>query len=333
MPVRACDALEQVVVEFLFWDPSGDPRYCGTCPSWVALYNDFLAKNETMTRVWSDYGEQAVFKWIDITTADGLEKKQAYNVTTPNSVVINGKLRIEGEFTEPDVRNAVASALNNNISGQPTPKLVYVLALALTFGFLETFSPCLIILLSFVLSYTLGETAKFRGNLLRILSFGVGFIIAALFIGILFGALFTSLQNYQVILTWIICIFAFVFGFTLLGLVEIPVETKPLLQRLTRQRYHTYGGLIFLGFLFYFLDPCIAPIFVAMLPVLSSEAWSMILLFFSLGAILPFLFVGVVSGSISRLVRTTYQHKSRIRAISGLILIAYAAYIVVLHLV
>jgi len=113
-----------------------------------------------------------------------------------------------------------------------------------------------------------------------------------------------------------------------LGLLKIPFETKPLVKKLARKYVLTYGGLVLLGSLFYFLDPCIAPIFIAMLPILSLEALPLILLIFSLGVILPFFLIGILAGSISKLARGTYKHKSKIRAISGLILIAYAIYLI-----
>jgi cytochrome c biogenesis protein CcdA len=48
-----------------------------------------------------------------------------------------------------------------------------------------------------------------------------------------------------------------------------------------------------------------------------------------LGVIIPFIGIGLLAGSISKLARSTYRHKSKIRAISGLILIAYSIYLIV----
>jgi cytochrome c biogenesis protein CcdA len=47
----------------------------------------------------------------------------------------------------------------------------------------------------------------------------------------------------------------------------------------------------------------------------------------------PFVGIGVVTGSISKLARNMYRHKSKIRIISGLILICYAIYLIVFHLI
>lgn len=56
-----------------------------------------------------------------------------------------------------------------------TMPLFAILAGAFSFGFLETFSPCLMILLSFVLSYSIGETIHFKEGFLRVVTFEIGF--------------------------------------------------------------------------------------------------------------------------------------------------------------
>src|SRR4030042_832971 len=156
----------QVVVEFLYWDPTTDPRYCYTCPTWIELYRDFLSKNQTMTRIRGDY-EEVDFIWIDFTSAEGISLKQSMNVTSPNSLIINSKLTIEGNFNETRIEEAIDAALNDTLlPSQSSQSLIPLLASAFMFGFFETFSPCLIALLSFVISFTLGETSQFTESLL-----------------------------------------------------------------------------------------------------------------------------------------------------------------------
>lgn len=326
---------EQVIVEFLYWDPSRSPRYCETCGPWIALYEDFLAKKEIMDNLSTRerYHGKVVFDWVDITSELGVEKKQLYNVSYPNSIVINGQFKIEGDFDETYIEEVIDAFLKETSpSDQPSDPLFSVLVLAYSFGFFETFSPCLIALLSFILSYSIGKTTRFKERILQVMAFGIGFVFAAISIGLLFGLVFLSLQAFQIILTWIVCIFSIFFGFSLLGFFETPFGTKPFVKRLARKYVFTYSGLILLGFLFYFLDPCIAPVFIAMLPILSLDFLPLVLLVFCLGVFLPFLFIGILAGSISKLARGTYKHKSKIRAISGLILIAYAIYLIFFYL-
>lgn len=543
-------SVTQVTVEFFYWDPSTDPRFCPHCSHWIELYEEFLSKNETITNIQSDYADKVLVEWIEYRSYDGQEKAASYNITSPNSVMINGEVRIEGAFNETSLREIIDAYLSHDvavlsvvpfsssicvgdildinvtvknlgkyvesfnvtvyydsnvvgalfvdglapsientpvfhwstenitegnytisaradtlldeietdnnvrygsvvevrasqdstirhdvaiisvipshsvvISGErvnitvtaknigtetesfnvsvycgellidtlpvedlsPSSEIlltfawdtsnntpdrysihaeagpvvneiftgdnVYdygevdvtlrssldsfaaILALAFSFGFFETFSPCLMVLLSFVLSYTAGKTVKFREGMLQVTFFGVGFVVAAVSVGLAVGLMFFVMGTFNYILTWIVCILAIIFGLNLLGLFKMTsLETKPLVQKLSKKYAFTYGGLLLLGFLFYFLDPCIAPIFVAMLPLLTLEYMPLIILVFSLGVILPFVIVGVFVSSISKLVRGTYRHKSKIRAVSGLILIIYALYLIIFYL-
>jgi cytochrome c biogenesis protein CcdA len=61
------------------------------------------------------------------------------------------------------------------------------------------------------------------------------------------------------------------------------------------------------------------------------EYLPLILFVFSLGVMTPFIGFGILAGSISKLARSTYRHKSAIRAASGLMLIAFAIYLIVNH--
>lgn len=540
----------QVIVEFLYWDPSTHPDYCSVCSAWKKLYERFWTKNETLRSIQREYGSAISVEWIEWNSSEGRDKADAYNITSPNSVMINGEVRIEGEFGEqylktiidgylihdvavlsvvtasssvcvrdtldinvtvrnkgnyaesfnvtayydssvigtwyvdslepsvettlvfhwdtqeitegnytisasadtlpqeietndnvrngsvvevrtsytPTIRHDVAvisvipsqsivimgekmnftvrvgnkgteiesfdvhmfygeslvdtlpivnlgldeekilsfvwdtanvAADSYSISALAGPVVdetfvadnsyVYgkvevasrvspsnamaVFALAFSFGFFETFSPCLLALLSFILSYTVGEVTRHREGFLQVLFFGIGFVVAAVSVGLTLGLMFLFEQTYHRILTWVVCALAILFGLNLLGLFRsISPETKPLVQSLSKKYAFTYGGLLLLGFLFYFLDPCIAPVFVAMLPLLTHEYLPLIIVVFSLGVVLPFILVGVFVTSISTLARGTYRHKSKIRAVSGLILIAYAVYLIIFYL-
>jgi len=219
------------------------------------------------------------------------------------------------------------------IANPSTSNLAAMALLAFSFGFFETFSPCLIVLLSFVLSYTLGKTSGFRENFARVMVFGLGFLSATLILALAFGLVFLSLPALQRSLMWIVTILAIVMGLNLTGILRMPsrmsIKSKPLIKKLTGKYVFTYAGLFLLGFVFYFLDPCIAPIFVSMMPLLLPEFLFFTLSIFCLGAIIPFIGIGFFAGSISKLVRTTYRHRTKVRAISGLILICYATYLII----
>jgi cytochrome c biogenesis protein CcdA len=210
-----------------------------------------------------------------------------------------------------------------------TMGIIPMLTLAFSFGFFETFSPCLVVLLSFILSYTMGEAPKFKKNFTQVMTFGGGFLLAALVLGLAFGFVFLSLPTLTFSLTLGVSLFAVLFGLNLLGVLKVPIETKPTVQKLAKKYVFTYLGLFFLGFVFYFLDPCIAPIFVSMVPLLYLTYLPLILFIFCVGAIIPFIAIGASAGSISKLTRSVYRNRTKIRAISGLILIGYALYLII----
>jgi cytochrome c biogenesis protein CcdA len=219
----------------------------------------------------------------------------------------------------------------------PSLPLVSAVVMAYTFGFFETFSPCLIALLSFVLSYTIAENLSSKGKFLRVSLFAFGFATAAvlMFSLIAIGLVIASLVfGVQYIMMWIVFGFAIIFGLDLMGLNLsrlFRTESKFLIQNMAKKYVVSNFGFILLGFFFYFLDPCIAPVFVVMISTFSSQVLfgflPLLLLVFILGVITPFVLVGVLSGSISKITRDVYRHKAKIRAISGIILICYAIYL------
>jgi cytochrome c biogenesis protein CcdA len=235
----------------------------------------------------------------------------------------------------PDEINLLNNALAySKIRVKASPlSLIAMLVLALSIGFFETFSPCLIVMLSFILSYAMDNTSGYGASFLQVMLFGAGFVSAVAFLGLAFGLVFLSMPTLRISITWAVCIFAILFGLNLLGLSKMPFETKPLIKKLARKYVVTYIGIFALGFVFYFLDPCIAPIFVSMVPVMFSGALPLILFVFCLGAIIPFVGIGLFTGSVSKLARSTYRHRSAIRCISGLILIGYASYLIVFDLI
>jgi cytochrome c-type biogenesis protein len=321
-----------VVVEFLYYDPSQDPDFCTTCPTWTKAYEAFLTKNETVSRIETDYRNRVAFNWTQfperwapiehLAEFDSLTiRNDQGNVTT-----------VQGDFNETYIREVIEAYLQDTAPPPPSAQpLIAVLAVSFSFGFFETFSPCLMVLLSFVLSYSLGQARKFRDGLFQVGCFGIGFVGAALFLGLAVGALSFGIGSFYRLSTLIVCVFAILFGLYQMNLFKRTlVETKPLIKTLAKKYAVTYGGLLLLGFAFYFLDPCIAPIFFAMLPLMTHAYLPLILLTFSVGVILPFIFIGLLSGSLSKLTRVTYKHKAKIRTISGLILVGYGAYLLVL---
>jgi cytochrome c biogenesis protein CcdA len=328
-----------VVVEFIYYDASKDPLWCPACPTWISMYEDFLMKNDTITSIQMYYGSRVKINETEWRSVDGWAERQKYNITEPNSLIIKvygGNFTVfSGNFNETQIQATVNTYLQEN-SHTPSPPtssqaLTVVLAVAFSFGFFDTFSPCLLVLLSFVLSYSLSKKTKFRDSVFQTGCFGIGFLSAGLFIGLTVGVLSLGIGSFYRMTTLIVSIFAIFFGLHQINIFKKTIiETKPIINVLAKKYAFAYGGLLVLGFAFYFLDPCIAPIFFAMLPIMTNEYLPLILLSYSIGVLLPFVFIGFLSGSISKLTRVTYRHKAAIRVISGVILVGYGIYLLIL---
>jgi cytochrome c-type biogenesis protein len=355
--IQVANSAEQVSVKFFYFNPRTDPTYCEMCNP--APFNDFLEKNNTLTEISKNYTGRVSVVWkkfyVNYTPytidPDVYNETVAYNATDttgspePNSIVIlDGK----GNFTtfvgyginETLIKQTIDAYLAGSEPPAPSSSmpLIAVLAGAFSFGFLETFSPCLIILLSFVLSYSIGETTHFKEGFLKVITFGTGFIFATIlvFLGSAGLVVASSAVAFQNVLMYVVIALAIFFGLDLLGLnilkfLRLKVETKPIIQKLSRKFVSTYTGLVALGFLFYFLNPCIPLIFGVMLGTFQQMLLMflpLILLVFCLGVMVPFIGIGILAGSISKLTRSTYRHRSEIRAISGIILMFYAIYFI-----
>ena len=323
-----------VLIEFLYIDPSQSGLPCPTCPAWRDSWSRFLNASNLMDDIKREYGDLVEIERVDKTTAEGRQRCNQYNCTGPLTVVINHAIRLDGEqITRENMKSAIDDYLMGEEPGKNSfqPQALTTIG-AFSLGFFETFSPCLLAMLSFILSYTIGKTTRFREGMLRVMTFGIGFVSAAVLLGAAVALTLISMPEIQIVLMWIICIVVFLFGLNLLGLLNLPIRTKPLVKELAGQYAATYLGLLLLGFVFYFLDPCIAPFAFTMLMMIQNLELILPLLAFCLGALIPFLGIGILAGYASKLARSAFRHRSKIRAVSGLILIIYALYLIVFYL-
>ncbi|MCL6578711.1 MAG: cytochrome c biogenesis CcdA family protein [Candidatus Bathyarchaeota archaeon] len=310
-------ASDKVLVEF-FYFPSG----CYTCDNAKSLITDIERQ----------YSDKIHVEWVNVKDSEGLQRFRQYNLTRVPAVMVNHEYTILSNEISLEKLRTVIEAYLHETPPPPSSSTPLSLIVAFSLGFFETFSPCLIAILSFILSYTIGKTTCFKEGMLYVMTFGIGFVSAAIFIGATFALVLISMPSLQNAFVWIICVFVIIFGFNLLGLFKLPFQTKSLVKKLTERYAFTYAGLFLLGFLFYFLDPCISPFLFNVLVMLQNSEFTLHLILFCLGAILPFIFIGIAAGSASKLTRKTYKHRRKIRAISGLILISYALYLILSYL-
>ena len=330
--IGSAQANSKVLIQYFYYGTS----MCKDCPTTAEFERVVRVLNEIM----SEYGERVYVMMVDRSTWSGRYIWRSLNLTSPEGQVVLIRyddeyvVRTGNEITKGNVEEVIDAFIGGKPPpAEPTDVSTYSVFTAFSLGFMETFSPCLIAMLSFVLSYTIGETIRFKEGFSRVITFGIGFVSAAVLLGAIVALTIISIPSIQIVLMWIICVFAILFGLSLLGLLDVPIQTKPLVKKLAGKYATMYMGLFLLGFVFYFLDPCIAPFAFTMLIMLQNFEYILPLLMFCLGAIIPFIGIGILAGYTSKLARITYKHRSKIRAISGIILIIYALYLIIFYLI
>ncbi len=325
MVIGEVQASSRVLIRYFYYGSSN-------CP-------DCAPENEritlVLTEIMSLYGDQVYVMRVDLSYGPGRDMWMGLNLTEVPVMVItydNEQVVLE-EITKENLEAVIDAFLGDKPPpSEPNHVSAYSLFAAFSLGFFDTFSPCLITLLSFILSYTIGKTSRFKEGFLRVVTFGIGFIVAAILLGATVAFTVIFMPSIQSILMWIVSVFAILLGLSLLGLLNVPIQTRTMVEKLAGKYAGMYVGLLLLGFIFYFLDPCIAPFAFTMLMMLQNFEYTLPLMMFCVGAMIPFVGIGILAGYASKLARSAYKHRSKIRAISGLILIIYALYLIIFYL-
>jgi cytochrome c biogenesis protein CcdA len=322
-------AQSSVSIEFFYYVP------CATCPG--SGIGEYIEASNLVDKIERDYGSQVQVERVDRTTAEGRERYVEYGLTGAQVVVVNQKIILQDDqIIEEDLRRYIDAYLRGDDPASNTFQPVTAF-FAFSTGLLSGLSPCLMAMLGFILSYTSGTASGFKSGMFRVLIFGIGFISALLLIGALFAAVLISIPSFATTMTWMAAVFIIAVGLNLVGLLPLPSSLRSLGQKLgsrgrveLAQRYRaTTVGLFSLGFLFYFVSICTAPLSFTVLPTLSAPNNIYLLPLFGIGALLPFLLVGIVAGGSPALAkRIGQQHRFKIRALSGAILLVYSVWLI-----
>lgn len=287
----------------------------------------------------SEYGDKISVEWVDALTLDGANRLTQYNLTMVPAVVVNHEYPIWGEeITKDRLRNVIEAYLYGGTFIMPQ-KIHLSAPIAFSLGLFSMLSPCLLAMLVFILTYTTGTSVNLKGGVLRALTFGLGLIAAYMLMGAFVLVLNTSITNLLASLhniKWIVSAFIIIVGLNLVGILKLPIKTKPLAQRLAKKYGFTFAGLFVLGILFSFINvPCAAPFLLILLANILLKGTLenfMLLLFFGLGVLTPFMAIGLVGGggpSLAIRIRKQYRQRT-IRVISGLILIGFGILLLIL---
>lgn len=327
----ADSSLQKVHIDFLYYD-----RFCQYCPESVEDYIVYVHNREVLVRIAEDYGEKVVVNHIFFFSEEGLKKVKQYGLSLRdwNAIVVNGKVISRGRerVDEALLREVVDSCLTKLGEGELSKLTGYegigIMTTAFVLGFFESFSPCVLIMLSFIIGFILSEKElRAREGFLRVMVFGSSFILASLVLSYLCSSLVLFASAIRLHINIATFVLATLFGLDLLGLLRFSEWSKPVIRRVAEKYALNYVKIFLLGFIFYFLDPCVAPIFASMVAVLFSESLNLAVLLFCIGAFLPFIMAGLLIESLSKISRKVYRHRIIVRGVSGIILIGCATYL------
>lgn len=330
-------AQSPVYVEFLYTDPSQFDNVCYICPGWKDALSKYAAARELINKIETDYGDRVQVERVDKTSEEGRLRSEEYELTLAQAVVLNHKIKLEGDqLTEENVKKYIDSYLRGedpaSINIQPVSAVF-----AFSTGLVSGLSPCLMAMLGFILSYTSGTVTSFKSGMFRVSVFGLGFVSGLLLIGASLAAVLMWSPSFATAMMWAASVLIIIVGLNLLGLLPVPSVLKSLGQKLgsrgrveLAQRYRaTTIGLFSLGFLFYFVNLCTAPLSFSVLPTVTAPSNIYLLPLFALGALLPFFAVGIIAGGSPALAqRIGQQHRLKIRALSGAILLVYSVWLI-----
>lgn len=268
---------------------------------------------------------------IETSTADGFNQWNKYGFLEVPAIVINNETKIpKEEITEEKLRTSINEYLTKGKDEQSNGYINADLNLpfAYSLGFLAGFSPCLMAILGFLLSFTAGTSSSTKNGMMRAMVFGLGLVSSYIVLGLCllsFRKSIPSLEGFS----YITGILIILIGLNFMGILKSPVALDNYFQNSARRYAGTLGGIFFLGILFSFVKvPCTAPMLLVLLnkTITSGTANNLILLLaFSAGVLTPFIGVGLIGGyTLSKQIRS---YKIYLKKISGLVLILLGLWI------
>ncbi|RZN48968.1 hypothetical protein EF808_02425 [archaeon] len=260
------------------------------------------------------YGDQITIVRYDVFTSEGWERFTSYGFTVTPAVSVNGKMNVEYPETTYDTIDGFIQKALEGKDDEYSNVTQWSIPVAFTLGFFSSFSPCLMAVLSFILAYTAGTSKKRSEAMGKSIFFGIGLVIMYTVIAISMALLGQRLTNFKFYMSLVGAMITFVLGLNLINYVveavEIPLSTKGFSQKLVHHFVGRKGylGAIVLGVIFSAVKlPCAAPALVVILTQIADKGnlvFGMTLIAaFSAGVILPFIFIGILSGGTTDVAR------------------------------
>ena len=203
-------------------------------------------------------------------------------------------------------------------------------------GLISFFSPCVVVLVPAFLSNLAGvslsdveknETVYRRTVLLNTIFFILGFTAVFVALGAFFGAISSVLPISQIFLQRVGGILIITFGLFTLGIIKIPFLERE--RRLSVAKFQTgFRGLrsLLAGAAFGIAwTPCVSFILAGILTLAATSGGAFqaafLLLIYSAGLMLPFLFVGLFTGEAAKFLRSHANFVKYTNYVAGTVLI------------
>ncbi|QIB91629.1 cytochrome c biogenesis protein CcdA [Methanosarcina mazei] len=295
-------------------------------------------------RIETQYNTIVISK-IETSTAEGFNQWNKYGFLEVPAIVINNETKIpKEEITEEKLKTLIDEYLveEENITEYTTEEVTrkeqeieYIntdlnLPFAYSLGLFAGFSPCLMAILGFLLSFTAGTSNSAKSGMVRATVFGLGLVGSYLILGLCLLSFRKSIPDLESF-SFITGVIVILIGLNLLGVLKSPVVLDNYFQSSARKYAGTLGGVFFLGILFSFVKvPCTAPMLLVLLNKTITNGTVndlALLLAFSGGVLTPFIGVGMIGGyTLSKQVRS---YKMYLKKISGLVLIFFGLWIMI----
>ena len=289
--------------------------------------------------------ENMVITRIETSTADGFNQWNKYGFLEVPAIVINNETKIpKEEITEEKLKTLIDEYLveEENITEYTTEEVTrkeqeieYIntdlnLPFAYSLGLFAGFSPCLMAILGFLLSFTAGTSNSAKSGMVRATVFGLGLVGSYLLLGLCLLSFRKSIPDLESF-SFVTGVIVILIGLNLLGVLKSPVVLDNYFQSSARKYAGTLGGVFFLGILFSFVKvPCTAPMLLVLLNKTITNGTVndlALLLAFSGGVLTPFIGVGMIGGyTLSKQIRS---YKMYLKKISGFALIFFGLWIMI----
>jgi cytochrome c biogenesis protein CcdA/glutaredoxin len=230
-------------------------------------------------RIETQYNTIVISK-IETSTADGFNQWNKYGFLEVPAIVINNETKIpKEEITEEKLKTLIDEYLveEENITEYTTEEVTrkeqeieYIntdlnLPFAYSLGLFAGFSPCLMAILGFLLSFTAGTSNSAKSGMVRATVFGLGLVGSYLLLGLCLLSFRKSIPDLESF-SFVTGIIVILIGLNLLGILKSPVVLDNYFQSSARKYAGTLGGVFFLGILFSFVKvPCTAPMLLVLL--------------------------------------------------------------------